>query len=45
MGHKMNAYRVLVEDPEEKTAIERHTHRLEDNIKMDVRETGWGGTD
>jgi hypothetical protein len=29
--------------PEEKRQLERHRHRWEDNIKMDLREIGWGG--
>jgi hypothetical protein len=37
----MDAYRVLVRNLEEKTALERPG--LEDNIKMDLREIRWGG--
>jgi hypothetical protein len=36
-----NAYRILVGKPEEK----RPRHKWEDNIKVDFRETGWGGMD
>jgi hypothetical protein len=36
-----NAYRILVRKPEGK----RHRRRWEDNIKMDLREIGWGGMD
>jgi hypothetical protein len=28
--------------PEKKSLIGRPRHRLEDNIKMDVQEMGWG---
>jgi hypothetical protein len=41
----MNAYRALVENPEEKRPLGRSTHRWENNIKIDLRETGWGGID
>jgi hypothetical protein len=30
--------------PERKTSLRRPERRWEDNIKMDLRETGWGGT-
>jgi hypothetical protein len=44
MGEKRNAYKiVLVEKPEGWRALERP--RWEDNIKMDLRETGLGGID
>jgi hypothetical protein len=33
---------LLVEKPEGKKPPERPRHRREDNIKMDLRETGWG---
>jgi hypothetical protein len=31
--------------PEGKRPLGRHRRRWEDNIKMDLRETGWGGMD
>jgi hypothetical protein len=37
----MNAYRILVRKPEEKTALGRLRHRWVNNIKMDLREIGW----
>jgi hypothetical protein len=40
MGEKRNAYRVLLEPPERKIPLGRQRHRLEDNIKMDLREIG-----
>jgi hypothetical protein len=41
MGEKKNAYRILVG----KRPIERSIRRWEDNIRMDLREIGWGGMD
>jgi hypothetical protein len=43
MGEGRNVYRVLVEKPEGKSPLERPRHKLEDGIKMDFREIGWGG--
>jgi hypothetical protein len=40
---KRNAYRVLVGKPEGKGPLGRPRHMWEDNIKMDLREMGWGG--
>jgi hypothetical protein len=40
---KRNAYRILVGKPKEKTPLGRPRRRWEDNIKMDLREIGWGG--
>jgi hypothetical protein len=34
-----------VEKPEGTTPLERPRRRLEDNIKTDLREIGWGGMD
>jgi hypothetical protein len=45
MGEKRNAYRILVGKPEEKRPLGRPRRRCEDNIRMDLREIGWGGTD
>jgi hypothetical protein len=45
MGEKWNAYRILVGKPERKTPVGRPRCRWEDNIKMDLTETGWGGMD
>jgi hypothetical protein len=41
----MSAYRILVGKPEEKRPLETPRRRWVDNIKMDLRETGWCGTD
>jgi hypothetical protein len=45
MGEKRTAYRIMVRKPEGKRPLGRTRHRWEDNIKMDLRETGWGGMD
>jgi hypothetical protein len=41
-GEKRNAYRILVGKPEGKRSLGRPIRRWEDNIKMDLREIGWG---
>jgi hypothetical protein len=45
MREKRNAYRILVGRPEGKRPLGRSRHRLEDNIRMNLRETGWGVMD
>jgi hypothetical protein len=45
MGEKRNAYRILVREPEGKRPLRRPRRTWEDNIRMDLRETGWGGMD
>jgi hypothetical protein len=45
MGEKRNPYRIFTGKPEEKRALGRPRHRGVDNIKMDLREMGWGGMD
>jgi hypothetical protein len=42
MGKKRNAYRILMGKPEGKKTLERPRYRWVDNIKMDLREIGWG---
>jgi hypothetical protein len=44
-GEKRNAYRLLVRNPEGKRPLGRPRRRWVDNIKMDLRETGWDGMD
>jgi hypothetical protein len=44
-GEKRNAYRILVGMPEGKRPLGRQIRRWEDNIRMDLREIGWGGMD
>jgi hypothetical protein len=41
MGAKRNAYRILVGNPEGKRPLGRPRRRWVDNIKIDLRETGW----
>jgi hypothetical protein len=45
MGEKRKAYRILVGNPEGKRPLGRPRRRWVNNIKMDLRETGWGGMD
>jgi hypothetical protein len=45
MGEKLNAYRILVGNPEGKRPLGRPGHRWVDNIKMDLREIEWDGED
>jgi hypothetical protein len=42
-GDKRNAYMISVGKPEGKRPLGRPGHRWVNNIKMDVREIGWGG--
>jgi hypothetical protein len=42
MGEKRNAYRLLVGKPEGKRPLRRQRRRWVDNIKMDLREIGFG---
>jgi hypothetical protein len=42
---KRNAYRILVGKPEGKRPLRSSRCRWEDNIKMGLREIGWGGMD
>jgi hypothetical protein len=44
-GEKGNAYMILVGKPEEKRPLGRPRRRWVGNIKMDLREIGWGGMD
>jgi hypothetical protein len=45
MREKRNAYGILVGKPEGKRPLGRPRYGLMDNIKMDLREIGWGGMD
>jgi hypothetical protein len=42
MEERIGVYRVLVGKPEDKSPLGRPKLRWEDNIKMDLREVGWG---
>jgi hypothetical protein len=44
-NEKGNAYRILVRKPDRKRPLGRPRRRWVNNIKMDLRETGWDGTD
>jgi hypothetical protein len=43
IGEGGGVYRVLVGKPERRRPLGRHRRRWEDNIKMDLRETGIDG--
>jgi hypothetical protein len=45
IGTNRNSYRNLVGKPEGKRPLGIPRRRLEDNIKMDLREMGWYGPD
>jgi hypothetical protein len=38
-----NACTILIGRPERRIPLGKLRHRLEDNIKMDLQEVGWGG--
>jgi hypothetical protein len=42
MREKRGAYRVLVGKSKGRKPLEKPRRRWEDNIKMDLREVGWG---
>jgi hypothetical protein len=42
---KRNAYRILLGKPEGKRPVGRSKRRWVDNIKIELREIGWGGMD
>jgi hypothetical protein len=45
MRERRGAYRVLVGKPEGRRPLGRPRRRWENNIKMDLREVGWGDVD
>jgi hypothetical protein len=45
MGEKRNACRLLVGNPEGERQLGRPRRRWVDNIKVYLREIGWGGRD
>ena len=42
VGNRRGAYRVLVGKPEGRRPLGRSRRKWEDNIKIDLREFGWG---
>jgi hypothetical protein len=44
-GEERNAYRILVGKPEGRRPLGRPRRRWVDNIKVDLREVGWGSMD
>jgi hypothetical protein len=42
MGERRGACRILLGKPEERRALERSRRKGEYNIKMDLKEVGWG---
>jgi hypothetical protein len=42
VGESIGTYSVLVEKPKRRRLLGRPRHRWENNIKMDVRDVGWG---
>jgi hypothetical protein len=44
MGERRDAYRALGGKPEGRRPLGRPRRRWQDNIKMDLREVGWGRT-
>jgi hypothetical protein len=45
MVEEKKAYKVLVAKPEGKRPLRRPRYRWEDEIRMDIREMGWGGVE
>jgi hypothetical protein len=45
MGEVRSEYNILVGRPEGRRPLGRHRRRWEDNIKMDLREIGFGDID
>jgi hypothetical protein len=45
MGEVRDAYNILVGRPEGRRPLGRHRRRWEDNIKLDLREIGFGDVD
>jgi hypothetical protein len=45
MGEKRNGYRLLVRKPKGKIPLGRPRRRWVDNIRLDLREVGWGDVD
>jgi hypothetical protein len=44
-GEKRKSYKILMVKSEENKILGRLKHRTENDIKMDLRDIGWGGKD
>jgi hypothetical protein len=44
-GKVCNAHKILVEKPEWKRSLGRPMHRQDDNIRVNLKKTGWEGVD
>jgi hypothetical protein len=42
VGEETKVYQVLMGKPEGTRSLGRLTHRCEDEVRMDLREIGWG---
>jgi hypothetical protein len=42
IGERRGTYWVLVGKPEGRRTLGKHSRRWDDNIKVDLREVGWG---
>jgi hypothetical protein len=45
MGERRGAYRIFVGRAEGRRSLGRHRRGWEDNIKVDMKDVGWGGRD
>jgi hypothetical protein len=45
MGEERKVYKVLLGKPEGKRQLVRPRHRWKNEIRMDLRETGWGSVE
>jgi hypothetical protein len=45
MGQMRYSYSIFVGEPEGKRPLRRLRHSWKDHIRIDIRETGWEGTD
>jgi hypothetical protein len=45
MGEETNVYKVLIGKPEGRGALGRQRSRGSDEIRIDLRETGWGSVE
>jgi len=45
VGDVRNSYKILVRKPEGKIPLRQHRHKWEDNVRIDLGETGWEDVD